>query len=285
MQQKGLRPKKLEEISVDDCIPTSIQPLIDEYLQGLEPLRPHFYGIYIYGSIALGGFEERESDIDMVALTKGEWSTVELAQLEVLHTRLIRTHQLGRRLEVLYIPLRDLGKRDREIAPYPRMLWGKFSPAGYGDLNNVTWWSIKNLSMRLIGQEPSELPFEVTWQDVLETMRDNLNVFWVSQARRPWRFLHNYEFQYAVATHCRMLATIEEEEIITKSVALKRWRSRLPARWRPLVDEAWRIRYHLGGPSLYTSRLKRARELLAFIKYVRRRGGKVMEDILRKGDV
>jgi hypothetical protein len=270
---------------MEECIPTSIQPLIDAYLCAIEPLRPHFYGIYIYGSVALGGFEELESDIDMVALTLGEWSTAELAYLEALHTQLIGTHQLGRRLDVLYIPLCDIGKCDKEIAPYPRMLWGKFSPAGYGYLSNVTWWSVKNKSIRLIGQEPSEIPFEVTWQDVLETMRDNLNGFWASQARLPWRFLHNYEFQYAVATHCRMLTTIEEEEIVTKSVALKRWQSSLPVRWRPLIDEAWRIRYHLGGPSLYRSRLIRARELLAFFKYVRKRGGSVMEDLLRKGDV
>ena len=248
-------------------------------------MRSRFYGIYIYGSIALGGFEELESDIDVVALTHGEWTTLELAQLEALHTQLIRMHPLGKRLEVLYIPLRDLGKRDREIAPYPRMLWGKFSPAGYGYLNYVTWWSVKNKSICLLGPERSALPFEVTWQDVLETMRDNLDGYWVSQARHPWQFRHNHELEYAVSTHCRILTTIEEEEIITKSVALKRWRDRLPARWRPLVDEAWHIRYHLYPPSLYRSRFKRMVEVLAFMKYVHKRGGKVLEDLLRKGDV
>ena len=78
-----------------------------------------------------------------------------------------------------------------------------------------------------------------------------------------------------------MLTTIEEGEIITKSVALKRWRDRLPARWRPLIDEAWRIRYHLDSPSLYRWRPKRAIEILAFMKYVRERGDKALEDLLR----
>jgi len=84
-------------------------------------------------------------------------------------------------------------------------------------------------------------------------------------------------FEFAVATHCHILTTIEEREIITKSLALKRWRDRLPARWRPLIDEAWRIHHHLGSPSLYRSRLKRMREVLAFIKYVRKRGRKALE--------
>ena len=127
---------------MEECIPTPIQPLIDAYLHAFEPLRSHFYGIYIFGSIAFGAFEERESDIDIIALTHGGWTTPELAQLNALHTQLIGTHQLARRLEVLYIPFRDLGKHDREIAPYPTILHGEFSPAGYADLNYVTWWTV-----------------------------------------------------------------------------------------------------------------------------------------------
>jgi predicted nucleotidyltransferase len=260
-----------------EFIPTPIRPLIYAYLHALEPLRSHFYGIYIFGSIALGAFEELESDIDIVALTHGEWTTQELAQLQALHTQLMQAYQLGKRLEVLYIPFRDLGKRNREIALYPTFHTEKFFPAGYGDLNYVTWWTIKHKSIRLVEPERSTLPFEVAWQDVLETMRDNLYGYWVGRARRPYLFLRDDMFEFSVATLCRILTTIEEEEIITKSLALKRWRDRLPARWCPLIDEAWRIRHHVNQPSLYRSRLKRTREILAFIKYVRERGGKVLE--------
>jgi predicted nucleotidyltransferase len=83
-------------------IPISIQPLIDAYLHALEPLHTHFYGIYIYGSIALGAFEELASDIDIIALTQGEWSSLELKQLEALHRQLIKVYPLGKRLEVFY---------------------------------------------------------------------------------------------------------------------------------------------------------------------------------------
>ncbi len=260
-----------------EFIPTPIQPLIAAYLHALEPLRSHFYGIYIFGSIALGAFEELESDIDIVALTQEEWAIPELAQLNALHTELICTQLLGKRLEVLYIPFCDLGKRNREIAPYPTFHTEKFFPSGYGDLNYITWWTIKNKSICLLGPERSTLPFEVAWQDVLETMRDNLYGYWMSRARRPYLFLRDDMFEFSVATLCRILTTIEEGEIITKSLALKCWRDRLPARWGTLIEEAWRIRHHLAVPSLYRSRLKRMREILAFIKYVRERGGKVLE--------
>jgi len=76
---------------------------------------------------------------------------------------------------------------------------------------------------------------------------------------------------YLVATLCRILTTIEEGEIISKSASLIRWRDRLPTRWHTLIDEAWRIRQHLNTPSMYRSRNERKRETLAFIEYVRTR--------------
>ena len=53
---------------METSVPVAIQPLINAYLHALEPLRTHFYGMYIYGSIALGAFEELASDIDIIAL-------------------------------------------------------------------------------------------------------------------------------------------------------------------------------------------------------------------------
>jgi hypothetical protein len=271
---------------VEELIPTHIQSIIDAYLHTLEPLRAHFYGIYIYGSIALGGFEELGSDIDILTLTHGKLANSELAQLKALHTQLLRAHQLGKRLEVLYIPLCNLGKSDREIAPYPAFQFGKFSPARYAELNYVTWWTVKNKGICLLGPERSTLPFEVTWQDVLETMRDSLNDgLWAIPTKRPYLFLLDGWILIAVATLCRMLTTIEEGEIVTCSVALKRWRNRFPARWGPLIDEAWRIRHHLDSPSLYRSRFQRMREVLAFIEYIRERGEKVMEVSSQKWEI
>ena len=97
---------KKEILSMEAFIPVSIQPLLDAYLRALEPLRTHFYGIYIAGSLALGAFEELASDIDLIALTQGEWSSLELKQLKALHIHLIKAYPLGKRLEVCYVPLR-----------------------------------------------------------------------------------------------------------------------------------------------------------------------------------
>ena len=250
-------------------IPPLIQPLLDAYLHALEPLRYHFYGIYLYGSIALGAFEEWESDIDIVALTEEEWTAQELGQLATIHRRLGKEHPLGKRLEPMYVLLRDIGKYNAQISLYPYASKGKLHPAGHFDLNAVTWWTIQHKGIRLFGPEISTLPLEIAWQDVLDTMHYNLDTYWAGKANKPYLFLFDVWVMTAVATLCRILTAIEKGEIIAKSAALTRWRNRLPARWHTLIDEAWRIRHASKTPSLYSSRIKRQRETLAFIEYVR----------------
>jgi len=253
-------------------LPVSLQSLMVTYLKGLEPLCSHFYGIYIYGSIALDAFEEQESDIDIIALMQGKWTSDELRQLAAAHAQLLREQPQSHRLDVQYLPLRDVGKMG-EIAPHPLLRDGKFVPTTtHGDLNAVTWWITKQQGIRLYGPEPSALPLEVAWKDVLATMRYNLDGYWASKAKRPYLFWFDDWVMTAVATLCRILTAIEEGEIIAKSPALLRWRDRFPPRWQLLLDEAWRIRHHLDQTSLYRSRLKRTSETLAFIKYVRKRG-------------
>lgn len=254
-------------------VPPLIQPLLDAYLQALEPLYDHIYGIYIYGSIALGAFEELESDIDIIVLTQGEWSSLELKQLQAIHVQLNKEYPLGRRLEVLYAPFRYLRivHPGKAVVAYPAAHDGRFSPVSRGGLNAVTWWTIQHKGICLLGPECEALPLGVTWDDVLSTMRFNLNVYFVRKMKRPYTYLDSRAVEFAVTNLCRILTTIEEGEIISKSASLTCWRDRLPARWQKLIDEAWRIRQHLASPSLYRSRITRMRETLAFINYVRTR--------------
>ena len=249
-------------------IPPLIQPLLDAYLRALEPLGSHLYGIYIYGSITLDAFEERESDIDIVVLTQGEWTAQELRQLGRIHKRLVKEYVLGKRLAPMYVPLCDIGKSNADLAPYPYVSDGRFYAAGHFDLNAVTWWMIQHRGICLLGPECSTLSLQIAWADVLEAMRYNLAVYWAGKARKPRLFLLDIWVTTAVATLCRILTAIEEEEIISKSAAMARWREGLPVRWQTLIDEAWRIRHHPQAPPLYRSRFERRRETLAFLEYV-----------------
>lgn len=252
--------------------PPSIQPLLEAYLGALDRLHSHFYGIYVYGSVALGAFDQRESDIDILALTEGQWTPRELKQLRALHNGLVHDYKLGKRRAVLYVPSHDLGKIIAEIEPYPYAADGKFHPSGHSDLNAVTWWLVKHKGIALLGPEPAALPLAVAWADVMEAMRYNLNRYWASKAQRSIVFLLDDWIVFGVTTLCRILSTIEDGVITTKPRALVVWRERLPARFRPLLDEAVRIRTHASQPPIYRSPFKRRAAMLAFVEYAIKRG-------------
>lgn len=262
---------------MDRAVPVLLQPLLEDYLSALKPLYPAFYGIYIYGSLALNAFEEPESDIDMVALTREALTEAELGQIESIHQRLASENPYGKRLAPLYIPFQHSGKVNAEIAPYPYAADGRFFRSGYFDLNAVTWWLIKERGICLLGPDRATLPLETSWQDVLQAMRYNLDGYWSGKARRPYHFLINYWVMTATATLCRILTAIEESEIISKTEALQRWRDRLPVRWQRLIDEALRLRLHTSSPAFYRTRFKRMQETLAFIEYARARGHKTLD--------
>jgi predicted nucleotidyltransferase len=266
-------------------LPPIIQPLIEAYLQALEPLSQHLYGVYVYGSIALGAFEDLESDIDLLVVTRGEWSPLERQQLQTLHRQLCKAFPLGKRLEVFYIPFEYLGilqtdARVETLAPYPVVRDGTFWLSIGEGLNAVTWWILKQQGLCLRGPECSALPLNVTWADVLSTTRYNLDVYYARQIKRPQGYLFDVSFEFAVSNLCRILTTVEEGEIVSKSVALKRWQERVPDRWQPLLEEAWRVRHHLPRPGRYRHRWRRMQETLAFIQYGRERGRKALD---RKG--
>ncbi len=259
---------------METLLPIAIQPLIQAYTKALAPLQARFFGIYIYGSIALAAFEETQSDIDMVALTQGEWTASELAQLENIHKALNQEYSLGKRLEVIYVPFSGLGKYNDTLAPYPCVRDGKFLVEGKGDLNAVTWWLVQHKGIRVLGPERATLPLAVDWQEVLKTMDYNLNGYWAGKSRKqPYLFLTDYWVVFAVSTLCRILSALEEGEIIAKSPALQYWRRKLPTRFQLLVDETWRIRHRSQKSSLYRFRLSRMNETLAFIRYMRERAG------------
>ncbi|GLV55318.1 nucleotidyltransferase [Dictyobacter sp. S3.2.2.5] len=262
------------------AIPQMLQPLLEAYLHILEPVHGRIYGVYVCGSTALGAFEELTSDIDVVVLTSGEWSTSELDSLAAAHSRLLGEQPLARRLEVAYMPLEALGKSRQEVASYPHFQNGVFNPARYGDQNAVTWWILQHKAIALLGPDRATLPLVVDWSQVVDAMSYNLNTYWAGLARnRPFLYLDDESVMFAVTTLCRILTTLEDGEIIAKSPALQRWRKRLPASWHRLLDEAWRLRRHPEQPSRYHSRLSRMLITLAFIRYVRIRGNHILRPV------
>ena len=73
-------------------LPKPVQPVIEKYLQLTENhLAGLIGGFYLVGSIALGEFNERFSDIDFVAVFNRKATSSELEELAKIHQSIEKT--------------------------------------------------------------------------------------------------------------------------------------------------------------------------------------------------
>ncbi|MCC6314450.1 MAG: DUF4111 domain-containing protein [Thermomicrobiales bacterium] len=272
-------PTAREARPAGETIPEPPAALLDAYLAALAPLGERIHGVYVYGSLALGAFDPRTSDIDLLVPTASALSAAEVAWLAAAHAALTRSNPLARRLQAAYVPLDELAN-DAVVAPRPHYRDGRLR-SGRGDLNAVTRWLVARRGIVLRGPAASTLPLAATWEAVREAMRFNLEVYWPRRAVLPrgFVFLTDYWVDFGTSTLCRILTTLEDGEIVGKDAALARWRERLPDRWRPLIDEAARIRSDRAASMRYRGRRARMRDARAFVAYARERGRRPAGDV------
>jgi len=255
---------------MDSRIPSSIQPLLAEFLSHLqEQFGEVLTGFYILGSIALGAYTEGQSDIDFVAVLNRQASAYEIEVLQALH-RHLREKYPRPVLEGQYLQTGQLGRLDNEVEGYPNYHDGMLHPDDRHGLNLVMWWVLKNKGITLLGTPTQELPIAVDWNRLVSEMVVNLNTYWAGWTREPDKFIRLYTdsgFQWAVLGVLRLFYTFREKSITSKVGAGEYALTVLPEEWKSVIQEALALRE--GRTERYfRGRIGRTREAVRFMKYV-----------------
>ncbi|WJE52338.1 DUF4111 domain-containing protein [Bacillus cereus] len=235
------------ESLVKKGLPGEVKSLMEQYVTGLQDIfvNEKLIGVYVYGSIALGAFHLETSDVDFVTVTREAVSEAQKLQISELHKKLSKT-TLGKRMDGMYIPFADLGKFNEEMQQYVYCADGKIN-IGHWDVNAVTWWTLKHRGITITGKEASELPFEVPWSEVVETMKYNVKQYWSEKVSRPYLFLIEEWVESAVVTMGRILYTLEQKTIVSKDEGLQYMLKSSNDKWKPLLQEVERIRHNKGA--------------------------------------
>ncbi len=255
-------------------IPEPLQPLLADYSAQIEQTLPGLLnGFYIVGSIALGEFNMRFSDIDFVAVLKHNAAPAELEHLRKIHAALKRSHPRWE-MAGIYLQVEDLGHFAGEVEPPPCYHDGVLHPHDYFEMNSVTWWILKNQGIAMTGPEPQALPFVVDWSLLITRMHDNLNSYWASWTQRPQKIIvlfSDWGIQWAVLGVLRQFYTFRENKITTKSKAGEYALTCVPATWHGLIQTALDIRDGRQTPRTklsYGLRIARTLEAIRFLKYI-----------------
>jgi hypothetical protein len=252
-------------------IPAPIGPLLNDYLRLVEGELPGLLAaVYLHGSIALGAFNPRLSDIDFIAVLARRVTEREVEALRRVHAGIASRYPQWQ-MEGSYLQWADLGRFEDAITPYPYYAEGKLHAQGHYEINSVTWWVLKQHGLALRGPEPRDLDFEVDFELLLAKMAQNLNSYWASFTRRDGRLswlLSDAGIEWAVLGVLRQHYTFRERGITSKAGAGEYALAHMPPRWHKLIREALNLREQPEAPSLYHSHIVRAAEASSLLRYV-----------------
>ncbi len=199
-------------------------------------------GLYLYGSLVAGDFDEDTSDIDLLAAIASDLDEAEFNALNEIQNELVRQYpQWNDRVEIAYLSLHGLKTFKTE-----RSKLGIISPgepfhiieAGKDWLMN--WYMVRETGVTLFGPPPTTIIEPVSKDEYIQAVRSHVT---------DWRKImlddNPRPFQaYSILTMCRALYTLRYGEQPSKLKAAQWAMQELPD-WSPLIQQAlqWRKAY------------------------------------------
>jgi len=208
--------------------------------------------MYLFGSLANGGFD-KDSDIDVLFVTKDDISSKNFSMLHEMHEKLSTTNSpWAIQLEVSYIPQGALRRYDPPNNKHPHLDRGNGEKLHI--MQHDSDWIVQRYILRergitIVGPTPRSLIDPVTSDDLKWAVVDILNS-WIKGFLDDPSLLKSRGYQsYTVLTLCRILHTFRYGTIVTKPVATEWAKENLDKQWKPLIERAWIGRQNPGEPA------------------------------------
>lgn len=197
-------------------------------------------GLYLYGSLVCGDFEQDISDIDLVAALSSNLNNEEFKKLAKMHNRLVEGNmQWNDRIEICYLSVSAL----KAIKSYTGMLANISPGEPFHKLKNkkqwlVDWYMIRKVGIAIFGPDPNDIIESISEKEFVEAVKEN------TKAWNVWvKTMHNRKAQaYAVLTLCRAFYANKFGEQPSKKQAALWTQQELP-QWSELIQKAldWRL--------------------------------------------
>lgn len=206
-------------------------------------LGEQFVGLYLSGSLAVGEFDPRSSDIDLVVVTDAPLPANRVAALREMHARFAASDSpWAEKIEAVYIPedaLRDGAPPD---ARYPVLEKGDtLALAPLEDGWPVQLYTLREHGVAVAGPDPRSLIPPVP-PAAMNRAGYGIAAEWLDQARTDpsWLdWLRPQQHQaFVVLTLCRLLYTLETGAVISKPGAARWGEQRLGPQWAGLIAPA-----------------------------------------------
>ena len=225
-----------------------VNALLLELFESIQPiLGGHFIGMYLDGSLASGGFDQ-DSDIDFIVLTDVDISGDLFYSLQAMHDRIAQIDSVWAiQLEGTYISLPAVRRYDPAPALYPNIERGEGERLKMVQLNQ-TWdlhrYVLRERGITLIGPAPQTFVEPVGPAQLEQAMLCNLSGWAAHILDDPPQMKHRGYQSYIVLSLCRILYTLQNDEVVSKATAAHWAQATLGEDWAPLIESAWEGRHN-----------------------------------------
>jgi hypothetical protein len=205
-------------------------------------LDQRFCGMYLSGSLALGDFDPRSSDIDYVVVTDAALDDDQFGALQAMHAGFNRSDSpWATEVEVIYLPLEALRRYDPARTRYPHIQRGGDQVLEMDDLDGG--WAIHAAILREHGMTVAGTPVRplidpIEPDDLRRAMVSLMEVWWGPMRYDPAPLQRSGYQIYTVSTMCRILYTMEIGAVASKPAAARWARQTLGERWAGLIERA-----------------------------------------------
>ena len=211
-------------------------PEVNLVLNALLPevqaiLGEQFVGLYLYGSLAYGGFD-RDSDVDFVVVTQGELSAATFEALQTMHERISTCNSwCATQLEGTYIPKQALRTYDPLRALHLHIDRGPGERLHRMQIDDPklsrAWWGgwvllravLRESGVLLAGAAPAVLIDPVSPDELKQASLAVLDGWAGPLLDDPGQIKGRGYQSYCVLTLCRILYTLETGKITSKQTA------------------------------------------------------------------
>jgi hypothetical protein len=222
--------------------------IIDMILAGIQGiLRQKLVGLYLYGSLVAGDYDDDVSDVDLLAALTEDLSEDEFNALDNLHRVVVLKYpRFEHRIEIAYYALRGLKHFKTESNPIGIISPGEpFHIIQAGKDWLLNWYVVREKSQTLYGPPPQTIIEPTTRAEYVQMVKEHA-LKWrdhVGEAHtRPGQ-------AYAILTLCRALYTITYGEKPSKKQAAE-WAMQQMPEWDELIQNAlaWRKAWRTAVP-------------------------------------
>ena len=226
--------------------------VLDHFSAQLQALlQRDLLGIYMVGSLALGDFSPRSSDIDFVVVTTTAITPDRLAALQHIHAQFAASDSAwAEKIEAIYVPPSALRHRAANSLHYPQIEKGTslfLAPLEDGWVFQCL--TIRDHSVTVIGPDPRPLVNTIETQE-LHAAAMMIVGQWMEQASHdptwlPWLRKRGAHV-FVVQTLCRLLYALASETVTSKPRAAEWAQKSCGEPWATFIEQSL-VKQHRAG--------------------------------------